>query len=58
MEKEPQNHSTGHALKGNSLDSLHSLFEAFLFLCQSDAKIPFPGFAETIARRDNNALFK
>jgi hypothetical protein len=46
------------SLKGDGFDSLDRFFEAFLFLCQSDAKIPFSRFTKTIARRDDHTLFK
>ena len=45
-------------LKRYRFDSLHRFFEAFFLLCQSDAKIPFSRFTETIARRDDHTLFK
>ena len=45
-------------LERHGFDSLHRFFEAFFLLCQSDAKIPFSRFTETIARRDDHTLFK
>ena len=45
-------------LERHGFDSLYRFFEAFFLLCQSDAKIPFSRFTETIARRDDHTLFK